>query len=223
MGRSQQRKGKSGELELAAYFNERGYNTRRGASQSYGTEPDIIGLPGVHVEVKRVERLNISEAMAQAVRDAARFKDGVPTVFHRRNCESWLVTMRLEDWIKLYERERNYMLNTIIIMGRLTRDPELRHTEAGDSVVSFTVAVARDYSKDQTDFIDCVAWKATAEYISRYFSKGCKAVVVGSLQLRDWTDKNDNKRRTAEVIVSSIYHADSKPKEEVSSGEELPF
>lgn len=116
------------------------------------------------------------------------------------------------------------MLNTIIIMGRLTRDPELKHTEAGDSVVSFTVAVGRDYGKDQTDFIDCVAWKAAAEYISKYFSKGCKVVVTGRLQIRDWTDKDNNKRRSAEVIVGSIYHADSRPEQkEVSSGEELPF
>lgn len=102
MGRSQQRKGKTGELELAAYFNERGYNTHRGRSQSFGTEPDIIGLPGIHIECKRVEKLNLSAAIAQAIRDSERFKDGMPAVFHRRNRESWLVTMRLDDWMKLY-------------------------------------------------------------------------------------------------------------------------
>lgn len=103
MSRSQQRKGKSGELELSSYFNNKGYITRRGASRSYGAEPDIIGLRGIHIEVKRVERLNLSAAMAQAVRDADKFKDGLPTVFHRKNREGWLVTMRLSDWLKLYE------------------------------------------------------------------------------------------------------------------------
>lgn len=218
MGRSQQRKGKSGELELVTYFNKRGYKTRRGASRSYGTEPDVIGLPGIHCEVKRVEKLNLSEAMAQAVEDSERFHDGLPVVFHRKNREGWLATMRLNDWIKLYEGEK--MLNQVFLMGRLVRDPELRQTNSGDQVISFTIAVDRDFSKEkQTDFIDCVAWKSTAEYISKYFTKGNKVVVVGSLQLRDWTDRNDNKRRSAEVIVSSIYHADSKPKEE----ENLPF
>ena len=225
MGKSQQRKGKGGELELANYFNNRGYDTRRGASQSYGKEPDIIGLPGVHVEVKRVEKLNLSAAMEQAVRDSERFNDGMPVVFHRKNRESWLVTMRLDEWITIYERDNNKVLNQIFLMGRLIRDPELRQTNNGDSVATFTIAVDRDYSKEKlTDFIDCVAWKVTAEYVCKYFSKGSKVVVSGKLQLRDWVDKNDNKRRSAEVIVNSIYHADNRtePIEESASGE-LPF
>ena len=76
-----------------------------GRSQSYGEEPDLSGLPGVHVEVKRVERLNISQAMAQAVRDAERFKDGSPAVFHRRNREGWLVTMQLSDWLEIFKNQ----------------------------------------------------------------------------------------------------------------------
>ena len=99
-----QRKGADGERELAELLRDRGYQITRGGSLSFGERPDLSGLPGVHVEVKRVERLNISEAMTQAVRDAERFQDGAPCVFHRRNRQPWLVTMRLEDWLALYER-----------------------------------------------------------------------------------------------------------------------
>lgn len=107
------------------------------------------------------------------------------------------------------------MLNQTIIMGRLTRDPELRHTQSGAAVASFTLAVDRDF-KDKatgekaTDFIDVVAWRNTAEFVSRYFSKGRMAVVEGRLQMRDWTDKDGNKRRTAEVVADNVYFGDSK-------------
>ena len=84
-------------------LNEHGYETTRGGL-AFGTVPDIIGLPGIHVEVKRVERLNVGEAMEQTVRDATRFNDGLPTLFHRRNRKPWLVTMRLEDWLELYRQ-----------------------------------------------------------------------------------------------------------------------
>lgn len=107
------------------------------------------------------------------------------------------------------------MLNKIVLMGRLTHDPEIRHTQSQTPVASFTLAVDRDYSgKDgaekQTDFIDCVAWRSTAEFASKYFSKGRMAVVSGRLQIRDWQDKDGNKRRSAEVIVDSMYFGDSK-------------
>lgn len=107
------------------------------------------------------------------------------------------------------------MLNHIVIMGRLTRDPELRRTGSGIAVASFTVAVDRDYSgKDggekETDFIDCVAWRNTGEFVSKYFTKGRMIVVSGRLQLRDWTDKEGNKRRSAEVVADSCYFGDSK-------------
>ena len=107
------------------------------------------------------------------------------------------------------------MLNRIILMGRLTRDPELRHTQAGTSVASFSLAVDRDF-KDKstgekgTDFIDIVAWRSSAEFVSRFFTKGRMAVVEGRLQLRDWTDRDGNKRRTAEVIADNVYFGDSK-------------
>ena len=107
------------------------------------------------------------------------------------------------------------MLNRIILMGRLTRDPELRHTQTGTPVASFSLAVDRDF-KDKstgekaTDFIDIVAWRATAEFVSRFFTKGRMAVVEGRLQLRDWTDRDGNKRRSAEVVADNIYFGDSK-------------
>ena len=107
------------------------------------------------------------------------------------------------------------MLNHITIMGRLTRDPELRRTGSGIAVASFSLAVDRDYSpKDggerETDFIDCVAWRQTGEFVSKYFTKGRMAVVSGRLQIRSWTDKEGNKRRTAEVVADNVYFGDSK-------------
>ena len=104
-GKSSQRKGADGERELAELLREHGYDIRRGGSLSFGEVPDLMGLPGIHIEVKRVERLNVVEAMDQAIRDADRFHDGAPTLFHRRNRQPWLVTMRLEDWLKLYPPE----------------------------------------------------------------------------------------------------------------------
>lgn len=107
------------------------------------------------------------------------------------------------------------MLNTITIMGRLTKDVELRRTAIGTAVASFTLAVDRDFSKEnETDFIECVAWKNTAEFVSKYFSKGRMAIVSGSLQIRNWTDKDGNKRKTAEVIANNVYFGDSKRSDE---------
>ena len=107
------------------------------------------------------------------------------------------------------------MLNHIVIMGRLTRDPELRRTGSGIAVASFTVAVDRDFGgrdggEKETDFIDCVAWRQTGEFVSKYFTKGRMIVVSGRLQIRSWTDKDGNKRRTAEVVADNVYFGDSK-------------
>ena len=107
------------------------------------------------------------------------------------------------------------MLNHIVIMGRLTRDPELRRTCSGVAVASFTLAVDRDFGKNEngereTDFIDCVAWRQTGEFVSKYFTKGRMAVVSGRLQIRSWNDKDGNKRRTAEVVADNVYFGDSK-------------
>lgn len=134
------------------------------------------------------------------------------------------------------------MLNRIVLMGRLTRDPELRRTQSGTAVASFPLAVERDYAekegRHQTDFIDVVAWKSTAEFVSKYFSKGRTAVVSGRLQMRDWMDKEGNKRRSAEVIADNVYFGGSKREdtvnqpqgvympaefEEIDDTEDLPF
>ena len=106
------------------------------------------------------------------------------------------------------------MLNHIVLMGRLTRDPELRRTGSGIAVASFTLAVDRDYAAQgaerETDFVDIVAWRSTAEFVSKYFTKGRMAVVSGRLQIRNWQDKDGNKRRSAEVVANDVYVGDSK-------------
>lgn len=107
------------------------------------------------------------------------------------------------------------MLNRIILMGRLTRDPELRQTQSGASVANFSLAVDRDFKDKQTgekttDFIDIVAWRSSAEFVSRFFTKGRMAVVEGRLQIRDWTDKDGGKRRSAEIVADNVYFGDSK-------------
>lgn len=105
------------------------------------------------------------------------------------------------------------MLNKCFLLGRMTKDPEIRRTNGGAAVTSFTLAVDRDFKSNgekETDFIDVVAWRNTAEFVSKYFSKGRMAIVEGRLQIRDWTDKNGNKRRTAEVVADNVYFGDSK-------------
>lgn len=106
------------------------------------------------------------------------------------------------------------MLNVCTIMGRLTRDPELRRTGSGIAVASFTVAVDRDFAADgqekETDFIDCVAWRYTGEFVSRYFAKGNMIVVSGRLQIRSWTDKDGNKHRAAEVVAENVYFGEGR-------------
>lgn len=104
MGAASQRKGAEGERELAGILQAHGYTVERGGSMTFGEVPDLMGLPGIHIEVKRTERLNLRAAMEQAERDAAFFQDGLPTVFHRQNRKPWLVTMKLDDWMELYKR-----------------------------------------------------------------------------------------------------------------------
>lgn len=110
------------------------------------------------------------------------------------------------------------MLNQIIIMGRLTRDPELRRTGSGLAVASFSVACERDWpnketGEKETDFIDCVAWRQTGEFVSKYFTKGSMIVVSGRLQIRSWVDKDGNKHKTAEIVADNVYFGESKKKE----------
>lgn len=119
------------------------------------------------------------------------------------------------------------MLNHICIAGRLTRDPELRHTGSGTACASFTIAVDRDFGKNEsgekeTDFVDIVAWRNTAEFVSKYFTKGRMAVVSGRLQIRNWTDKEGNKRKTAEVVADQVYFGDSKKDDSGSSYSPAP-
>ena len=105
------------------------------------------------------------------------------------------------------------MLNHITLMGRIVRDIELRRTNSGKAVASFTVAVDRDFSQGdqkETDFIDCVAWQNTGEFVSKYFQKGSMIVVSGRLQIRSWTDKDGSKRRTAEVVAENVYFGSNK-------------
>ena len=111
------------------------------------------------------------------------------------------------------------MLNHITIMGRLTKDVELRRTNTGTAVASFTLAVDRDFGEKETDFIEVVAWKNTAEFVSKYFGKGRMAVVSGRLQIRKWQDKDGKKRSTAEVVADNVYFGDSKKDEQ----ENRPF
>lgn len=118
------------------------------------------------------------------------------------------------------------MLNKIILMGRLTHDPELRRTQNGTAVTGFSLAVERDFKdedgKRATDFIDIVAWRAAAEFVAKYFTKGRMAVVEGRLQLRDWTDKDGNKRRTAEVLAEHVYFGDSRRDTEAGAADTPP-
>ena len=112
------------------------------------------------------------------------------------------------------------MFNHIAIMGRLTRDPEMRRTGSGVAVTSFTIACDRDFGQNgekETDFIDVTAWRNTAEFVSKYFTKGRMAVVSGRLQIRSWTDKDGNKRKSAEVVADNVYFADSKKDDSSSS------
>lgn len=105
MGAKSQRKGRQAELELCRILQQYGCDARPGQAVSFGSTPDVVGLPGVHIEVKRCEKLNLSAALQQAVEDACRFKDGAPAVFHRRSRQPWLVTMRLTDWLALYQTD----------------------------------------------------------------------------------------------------------------------
>ena len=109
------------------------------------------------------------------------------------------------------------MLNKIIVMCRLVRDPELRRTNSGTAVASFTIACDRDFKSDggerEADFIECVAWRNTAEFVSKYFTKGRMAVVSGRLQTRNWTSKEGNKRKATEIVAESVYFGDSKREE----------
>ena len=117
------------------------------------------------------------------------------------------------------------MLNHITVMGRLTKDPELRRTGTGTAVTSFTIACERDFGENgqkETDFLDCVAWRGTAEFVDRNFAKGRMIVVSGRLQIRSWTDKDGNKRRSAEILADNVYFGNSKKSDQDNSSYQAP-
>lgn len=115
-------------------------------------------------------------------------------------------------------------LNHIIIQGRFCKDPELRSTQQGKKVVSFTLAVDRDYQKGEADFITCVAWNKTAEFLSSYFSRGQMAIVSGTLQIREWTDKDGNKKTTPEVVAERVHFCGGKKQEQQEEDDgDLPW
>ena len=109
------------------------------------------------------------------------------------------------------------MLNNVIIMGRLCKSPELRRTQSGTPVASFTLAVDRDFNREETDFVPIVAWQGTAEFVEKYFTKGMMAIVTGRLQFREWTNKEGQQRKAAEVVADRVYFGEAKPKEPAES------
>lgn len=114
------------------------------------------------------------------------------------------------------------MLNNINIMGRLTADPELRYTQNGKPVATFRLAVERDFDREhKADFLGCAAWNQTAEFVSKYFTKGSMAIVSGRLQIREWTDRNGNKRNEAEIVADHVYFGESRAKENNSAFTDL--
>ena len=117
------------------------------------------------------------------------------------------------------------MLNKVVLMGRLTADPELKHTPSNVAVCTFSLAVNRRFNRNETDFIDVVTWRQQAEFVSKYFAKGQQMALVGALQTRTWEDKNGNKRKSVEVVADEVYFADSKRTSGNNSSrdEALPF
>ena len=125
MGRSSQRKGRAGEIELAKILDRCGIRAAPGPPLNYGTVPDVIGIDGIHAEVKRVERLNVPEAMAQSIRDSEKFQDGRPALFHRRNRGKWLVTMQLDDWVQMYSKWGGKHGSETVVGGETAEDQGL--------------------------------------------------------------------------------------------------
>ena len=165
--------------------------------------------------------------LEQLIRESERLRV-CKAIFNSSSIENWHLRDALEAVLqnlalplpatmfqnRAFQRRRPIMLNRIVLMGRLTRDPELRRTQSGTAVVSFSIACDRDYAAQgaerETDFIDIVAWRGTAEFVEKYFSKGRMIVVGGRLQIRNWQDKEGNKRRSAEILADSVYFGDSK-------------
>lgn len=179
MSRSQQRKGADREKELTSILRRAGYPVSWGGSMTYGTVPDVSGLPGVHIECKRVEQLNIVKAMEQAAKDADRFRDGAPAVFHRRNQKPWLVTMRLSDWLQLYAAtERDHDAHArFFTYNRTTNE------EKGDTM--------NIWETEKPKVAD------TGKNILEFFPEARKL----SVSKPNWTDKEGNEKRGKTVLL----------------------
>ena len=183
MGLKSQKKGAAGERELADCLRRAGYPVSWGGNKTFGAVPDVSGLPGIHVEVKRRERLNITEAMEQAERDADRFRDGAPAVFHRKNKSPWLVTMRLSDWLPLYAsalaQDQDHDAHARFFTYNHTTD-----FEKGDTMENFW-----ETEKPMT--------ADTGKNVIEYFPDAGKL----SISKPNWTDKEGNEKRGKTVLL----------------------
>lgn len=183
MSVSQQRKGADGEKELTSILRRAGYPVSWGGNKTFGAVPDVSGLPGIHVEVKRRERLNITEAMEQAERDADRFRDGAPAVFHRKNKSPWLVTMRLSDWLTLYASALAQDQDHDAHARFFIHDPS-NDFEKGDTMENFW-----ETEKPMT--------ADTGKNVIEYFPDAGKL----SISKPNWTDKDGNEKRGKTVLL----------------------
>ena len=183
MGAKSQRKGAAGERELLGLLREAGYNAVWGGNRTYGTTPDVSGLPGVHIECKRVEQLNLARAMKQATHDAAHFHDGVPTVFHRRSREPWLVTMRLTDWLRLYGAAVDRDLATRVFL----QEPKANFEKGEQN----TMETPRYWQEEPGKVID------TGKNVLEYYPKAGKL----SIAKPSWTNAVGEVKRGKTVVL----------------------
>ena len=177
-GRMSQRKGAAGERELTDHLRRAGYPVSWGGSRTYGTVPDVFGLPGIHIECKRVEQLNIAKAVEQAARDAERFQDASPAVFHRKNKAPWLVTMRLTDWLSLYAAAQDHNAHARFFIHPL-------------SDFSMKGATMNVWDTEKPVTVN------TGKNIIEYFREGRKLSVCKP----NWIDKDGNEKRGKTVIL----------------------
>ena len=195
MSKAQQSKGAEGERELAAHLRRAGYSVEWGGSMTYGTVPDISGLPHIHIEVKRRERLNLSKAMGQAVMDAGRFRDGAPAVFHRKNEHPWLVTMRLRDWLALYGA-------AVPALDQNARDFFI-HSDGEESPLPFTEkGDPKMYWEKETPII-----AETEKNVLEYYPQA-KKLAVGKPM---WTDKRTGESKRGKTVVLDLESAVKSP------------
>lgn len=195
MSKAQQRKGAEGERELTAHLRRAGYPVEWGGSMTYGTVPDLSGLPGVHIECKRRERLNLTEAMAQAVRDAERFRDGAPAVFHRRNNQPWLVTMRLTEWLGLYSIARSAPDLDHDAHAFFYTQPHVNPVKKGDSPM--------DHFWD----VETPVIVNTSKNVIRYFPEARML----SISKPDWKEKKSGETKQGKTVLLDLEAVAKNP------------